>query len=110
MRRRGDEAITLDDALWERVMAATDGAVAPCYQCGVCTAICPWGLVKEEALSVRALIRRAQLGVGQDGEVWWCTTCRQCETLCPRGVPIADVMLALRRLAWQDQRMPKGWR
>ena len=108
MRRRGDEAITLDDALWERVMAATDGAVAPCYQCGVCTAICPWGLVKEEALSVRALIRRAQLGVGQDGEVWWCTTCRQCETLCPRGVPIADVMLALRRLAWQDQQVPSG--
>lgn len=108
MRRRKDEVITLDDALWERVMAATDGAVAPCYQCGVCTAICPWGLVKEEPLSVRALIRRAQLGVGQDGEVWWCTTCRQCETLCPRGVPIADVMLALRRLAWQDQQVPSG--
>lgn len=108
MRRKREEIITLDDALWERVMAATDGAVAPCYQCGVCTAICPWGLVKDEPVNVRTLIRRAQMGLPQDGELWWCTTCRQCEELCPRGVPIAEVMLALRRLAWQDQRVPKG--
>lgn len=108
MKGKGQDAVTLDDALWERVMAATDGAVAPCYQCGVCTAICPWGLVKEEPLNVRTLIRRAQMGLPQDGGLWWCTTCRQCEELCPRGVPIADVMLALRRLAWQDQRVPKG--
>jgi Fe-S oxidoreductase len=44
----------------------------------------------------------------QDGEMWWCTTCRACEEQCPRGVPIADVMLALRRLAWQDGRVPEG--
>lgn len=101
--------ITLDDALWERVMAATDGAVAPCYQCGVCTATCPWGLLKEDATNVRKLIRRAQLGIEQeDGAMWWCTTCRACDVQCPRGVPIADVMLALRHLAWQDQQVPKG--
>jgi Fe-S oxidoreductase len=53
-------------------------------------------------------MRRAQLGIAQDGEMWWCTTCRACEELCPRGVPIADVMLALRRMAWQDRRVPEG--
>ena len=40
--------------------------------------------------------------------MWWCTTCRACEEQCPRGVPIADVMLALRRLAWQDRSVPEG--
>jgi Fe-S oxidoreductase len=101
--------ITLDDALWERVMSATDGAVAPCFQCGVCTATCPWGLLQDEPVNVRTLMRRAQMGVDQkDGDMWWCTTCRACEEQCPRGVPIADVMLALRRLAWQDGRVPKG--
>ena len=40
--------------------------------------------------------------------MWWCTTCRACEALCPRGVPIADVMLALRRLAWKDRQAPDG--
>ncbi len=108
MKRRRDDVITMDDALWERVMAATDGAVSPCFQCGVCTATCPWGLLQEEPVNVRALMHRAQLGIEQDGEMWWCTTCRACEELCPRGVPIADVMLALRRLAWQDRRVPEG--
>ncbi len=109
MKRTADAVITLDDALWERLMAATDGAVAPCYQCGSCTATCPWGLLKEDAINVRRLIRRAQLGIDQEeGAMWWCTTCRACELLCPRGVPIADVMLALRRLAWQEGRVPKG--
>jgi Fe-S oxidoreductase len=109
MTRAKQRPITLDDARWERVMAATDGAVAPCFQCGVCTATCPWTLLQEEPANVRMLMRRAQLGVAeQDGEMWWCTTCRACEELCPRGVPIADVMLALRNLAWQDKQVPAG--
>ena len=40
--------------------------------------------------------------------MWWCTTCRACEIQCPRGVPIADVMLALRSLAWKDGQVPQG--
>lgn len=108
MTKTRDPVITLDDELWERVMAATDGAVSPCYQCGVCTATCPWTLLQDEPANVRSLMRRAQLGIRQDGEMWWCTTCRACEELCPRGVPIADVMLALRRLAWQENRVPEG--
>jgi Fe-S oxidoreductase len=108
VKRKRDNVVTLDDAHWERVMAATDGAVAPCYQCGVCTATCPWTLLQEEPVNVRSLMRRAQLGVPQNGEAWWCTTCRACEELCPRGVPIADVMLALRRLNWEDRALPEG--
>ena len=103
------EVITLDDALWERVMEATHGAVAPCFQCGVCTATCPWGLLQEEPVNVRRLMHRAQIGIEQeDGAMWWCTTCRACEELCPRGVPIAEVMVALRDLAWKDGGVPKG--
>ncbi len=108
-RRPADDVIEIDDALWERVMEATDGAVAPCFQCGVCTATCPWGLLQAEPVNVRQLMHRAQLGIDQkDGAMWWCTTCRACELQCPRGVPIADVMLALRSLAWKDGSVPKG--
>lgn len=103
------EPITLDDALWERVMEATHGAAAPCFQCGVCTATCPWGKLQDEPVNVRQLMHRAQLGIEQEnGAMWWCTTCRACEELCPRGVPIADVMVALRDLAWKDHRVPEG--
>ena len=99
----------LDDALWEEVVESTRGLAAPCFQCGVCTAVCPWGLVQEEPVSVRRLIRMAQLRVGRwTDAIWLCTTCGACETLCPRGVPVSDVLLALRGLAWRRRAVPKG--
>jgi Fe-S oxidoreductase len=105
------EPILLDDEAWERVVRITNGAAAPCYQCGVCTAICPWGLVKKEPVSVRKFIREAQLGTpGWDEAIWLCTTCKLCEDRCPRGVPIGEVILALRNLAWKERREPRHYR
>ncbi len=99
----------LDDTLWEELIELTDGAAAPCFQCGVCTATCPWGLVKEEPLSVRKMMRLAQIGIldGQDS-LWLCTTCSQCEAYCPRGVPVADVLLGMRYLAWERRQAKEG--
>ena len=81
-----EDYIVLDDELWERLIDLTDGAAALCYQCGVCTAVCPWGLVRQEHLSVRKLMRQAQLGLTNGkSDLWLCTTCAQCEAYCPRG-------------------------
>ncbi|MFQ5898848.1 MAG: (Fe-S)-binding protein [Candidatus Methylomirabilia bacterium] len=99
----------LDDAFWDEIVGATRGATAPCYQCGVCTAVCPWGLVQQDPVSIRQLIRMAQLGVEGWGEaIWLCTTCGACEALCPRGVPVSEVLLTLRALAWKRRSVPKG--
>jgi Fe-S oxidoreductase len=100
------DSLTEDDAL---VVALTGGAASVCYQCGACTAICPWAKVRQEPLAVRALIRRAQLGLPEwkDG-LWLCTTCAQCEVYCPRGVSITDVMRGLRYLDWKRRQTPKG--
>jgi Fe-S oxidoreductase len=104
-----EEVLYIDDELWERLLALTDGAVALCYQCGVCTANCPWGLVGDKYLSVRTLMRQAQLGLrGKNGNLWLCTTCAQCEAHCPRGVNIADVFRGLRTLAWENHNPEKG--
>ena len=43
-----DDIIVLNDDAWEQVMAATHGQAAACFQCGVCSATCPWGLVRPE--------------------------------------------------------------
>ena len=51
-----EEAVLIDDDLWEVLIALTDGDAALCFQCGVCTATCPWGAVKQEPLKVRTLI------------------------------------------------------
>ena len=103
------EPLLVDDALWERIFELTDGAAALCYQCGVCTATCPWGIVHREPLSVRTFMRQAQLGLhGGDESLWLCTTCAQCEAQCPRGVNISDVFRSLRTIAWEQRSVAKG--
>jgi Fe-S oxidoreductase len=101
--------IEIDDGLWNELLALTGGSAAQCFQCGVCTAACPWGLVKEETFSVRKLMRGAQLGLdATDQYLWLCTACGQCEALCPRGVNISDVIRGVRHLAWRERQAPAG--
>lgn len=103
------DSLTIDDALWERLIELTAGSAALCYQCGVCTAACPWGEVRQEHLSVRTLMRQAQLGLSYGGDdLWLCTTCAQCEAYCPRGVAISDVFRALRLIAWEQRAVAAG--
>lgn len=68
-----------------------------CYQCGLCTAVCPWNLVK--SFGVRQIMLQSQLGLVdfESEDNWVCATCRACVDRCPRGVEIIDVMRALRR-------------
>jgi Fe-S oxidoreductase len=104
-----DIRLQIDDDLYEHLISLTGGAAAVCYQCGTCTASCPWGLVREDHLPVRTIIHQAQLGVpGWQDKLWLCTTCGQCEALCPRGVKIIDVFRGLRQLAWESNRVEKG--
>ncbi len=69
-----------------------------CYQCGTCTAVCPWNRVRD--FIVRRIMHRGQLGlIDFEGEdIWLCATCNSCVKRCPRGVEIVDVMRALRRV------------
>ena len=68
-----------------------------CYQCGTCTAVCPWNKVRN--FIVRRIMHQGQLGLidFEDEDVWMCATCNNCVKRCPRGVEIIDVMRALRR-------------
>jgi Fe-S oxidoreductase len=105
----GEPIIVIDDDAWEELLVLTNGAAAVCYQCGVCTAVCPWGLVRHDTLSVRDYIRQAQLGLHNgNNNLWLCTTCAQCEAYCPRGVEIAEVFRGLRYLAWKDNHPHEG--
>ena len=104
-----EEVVFIYDDLWDELIVLTVGEAALCFQCGVCTATCPWGAVRQEPLTVRKLIRQAQLGLqGKNGNLWLCTTCAQCEALCPRGVNIIQVMRALRTIAWQRRETQEG--
>ncbi|UCD08589.1 MAG: (Fe-S)-binding protein [Dehalococcoidales bacterium] len=68
-----------------------------CYQCGTCSATCPWNLVKN--FIVRKVMHQGQLGLidFESEELWMCATCKACVDRCPRGVAIIDVIRAMRR-------------
>jgi Fe-S oxidoreductase len=104
-----EESLVLNDERWEELIELTGGAATICYQCGVCTAVCPWGAIREETVAIRTLMRQAQLGLPDGREaLWLCATCAQCEAYCPRGVNIADVIRGLRYLVWDQRQAPNG--
>lgn len=69
-----------------------------CYQCGMCTATCPWNTVR--SFLVRQNMHQAQLGLPdlESEDMWLCVSCKACVDRCPRGVEIIDVWRALRRV------------
>ncbi len=79
------------------VIEAGGEALKSCYQCGLCTGICPWNLVR--SFIVRRMLHQAQFGLAdlESEDVWLCATCRACVERCPRGVEIIDILRALRR-------------
>lgn len=105
----GRAPIELDEAAAERLLELTSGEAAPCFQCGVCTAVCPWSRVHHEPFSIRGLIRKLQLGILEEDELpWLCTDCRQCEAYCPRGVHVPAVIRALRQMLWERREVLPG--
>ncbi len=68
-----------------------------CYQCGTCTAVCPWNRLK--SFPVRKLMHQTQLGLVdfEAEDMWTCVACNNCVDKCPRGVELIDIMRALRR-------------
>ncbi len=104
-----ENIVVIDDDLWAELIAITNGAVTECYQCGVCSAVCPWGLFGGEALSIRYLLMEAQIGLAiPNKQLWLCTTCDQCSVYCPRGVDIPQVIRAIRSITWKNNRALEG--
>jgi len=99
------QTISVNEQLWDRLDKAVAGMTL-CYQCGVCTAICPLALTGK-APAVRKLVRLAQTGLSTNSDgTWLCTTCKMCEVTCPRRVPIVDVLHALRAVAFSEHKAP----
>lgn len=67
-----------------------------CMQCGTCTGVCPWSQVRY--FSPRGIIRLAQFGLEgfESEDLWRCVTCNTCVIHCPRGLPIIDILRAMR--------------
>jgi ferredoxin len=78
---------------------ATD--ISACFNCGVCSAICP--LSTDGASFPRRMSRYAQLGLRDkllsSPELWSCYGCSECTDSCPTSADPASFMAAARRYA-----------
>jgi heterodisulfide reductase subunit C len=83
-----------------------------CWQCGLCSASCPWNTVR--TFMTHRMICQSRYGlVDLEDEDWWlCSTCNLCVSRCPRGVAITDVIRAARKimLEFQYERAPASLR
>ena len=90
----------------EAILAVGGDTLNICMQCGTCTAVCPWPLVKP--FSPRLLVRMVTLGVeGIENEALWnCVTCNTCVERCPRGVDMIDVIRSTRAVMGEMGSLP----
>lgn len=81
----------------EVVEEAGGEALYSCYQCGLCSDVCPWNTVA--TFMPHRIIGESKLGLVdfESEAMWLCATCAACVNRCPRGVELINIMRALRR-------------
>jgi len=99
----------LDMGFAEAVAKAGGQRINLCFQCGTCSASCPFG--RMTPFRVRQLIRRAQLGfrdkVLSNKDLWLCTTCYTCAHRCPRDANPMEILIGLRSLVVEEGAVPR---
>jgi heterodisulfide reductase subunit C2 len=96
---------TLHDFATE-IRQATGEDLFRCYQCGNCTAGCPYTEFFDYPVS--QIMRMIQTGqrekVLSSRAIWLCATCETCTTRCPCEIDVAEVMDGLRNIAYREKR------
>ncbi len=73
--------------------------VVECYNCGNCSAVCPFS--KEPFLFPRKAMRYLQMGLEDklrgNLEPWLCYYCGECSDQCPRKAEPGETMMSMRR-------------
>jgi heterodisulfide reductase subunit C len=71
-----------------------------CYQCGLCSGVCPTSYAMP--YTPRQVAHMLQMGLEEEvlesKTHWLCTSCYSCTTQCPRAVPVTDIMASLKRV------------
>ncbi|MCF7876094.1 4Fe-4S dicluster domain-containing protein [Candidatus Bipolaricaulota bacterium] len=74
-----------------------------CYQCGKCSAGCPF--TEEMDLLPNQVIRKVQMGDASVLEAetpWICASCLSCEVDCPKGNDVPAIMEAIREISLRE--------
>lgn len=87
----------------KELQAAGGESLKKCYQCATCSVACP--ISPQSNPYPRKEMVWAQWGLKDrllaDPDIWLCHNCGGCSDLCPRGAKPADLMSAMRNMAYQ---------
>lgn len=89
--KKGDLAKEVEELCGENLFG--------CYQCGTCSAGCPF--IEDMDLSPDEVIRYIILDrkeVFNSKTIWLCAACFTCAERCPRDINITKIMEALRQI------------
>jgi heterodisulfide reductase subunit C len=83
--------------------------ITHCYQCGTCASSCPVAKINPR-FNPREIIKLSLLGEKEEvissDTIWLCCSCYNCQERCPQKVEIADLIYALRNIAFEEQNSP----
>ena len=89
--KKGDLAKEVEELCGENLFG--------CYQCGTCSAGCPFvedmDLTPDEVIRYLVLDRKEVLN---SKTIWLCAACYTCAERCPRDINITKIMEALRQI------------
>ncbi|WP_029897714.1 4Fe-4S dicluster domain-containing protein [Desulfohalovibrio reitneri] len=95
---------SLDREFISQVEEESGQRVRLCYQCGNCTAGCPYTFAFD--IPVSRMMRLLQAGqkdqLLSSHSVWLCATCESCTTRCPNGIDVARIVDVLRHMARRE--------
>ncbi|HMA77439.1 MAG TPA: 4Fe-4S dicluster domain-containing protein [Candidatus Krumholzibacteriaceae bacterium] len=84
----------------DRVSELSGENIYSCYQCGRCSAGCPFAF--EMDILPNQLIRLVQMGLEEEllgsKALFLCASCFTCQARCPKGINIASIAEAARYL------------
>ncbi|MFW6111748.1 MAG: 4Fe-4S dicluster domain-containing protein [Candidatus Bipolaricaulota bacterium] len=92
-----------DRDLLDKIEELSGENVFSCYQCGKCSAGCPF--TEEMDLLPNQVIRKVQMGDGsvlQSETPWICASCLSCEVDCPKGNNVPAIMEAIREISLRE--------
>ena len=100
-----------DHHFYKEVTARLGGeTLTSCYQCGTCASSCPVARITDR-FNPRDVIRLSILGettkLLSNDSIWLCCSCYNCQERCPQKVEIADIIYALRNIAFERGHFPK---
>jgi len=86
------------NSLAEQVFELSGQNVFACFQCGTCTAGCPF--VESMDIMPDKLLRHLMYGIDvlESKTIWLCASCFMCAERCPRDIDVAKIMESLRQV------------